>query len=555
MTNHNGESFENGYDSDGELPFFNPVADMGEDPSSYNEKAVEINAPLKDPPNIPQPSHPPSSVLTEEQVEGLKVSELKDELKIRGCKISGSKAELKTRLTEAIKNKMSGATAEAIEKQNSCLNGLSPTAYWKELKKSSTPISEPRNEGNTLRLPTEIDTEHPNAKFGFIEKFARPSFTGMKEVVRKQPQKKGRTKSKKVLLPRNDFEERLFDKVPRTKGGPNRKFLEKYRLNETSHPADWVNALLPLTPSDNLESIEDVDVKGDKRTKFSVSNWTSYTNMKATIAGERGHSVTGRWTNMTNDDVRRFLGVIILDGLNPSPEMTAKFRSQSQDLIQGNDFIHNNCGPDASRRYEMFRHYFGAQDPITSPPPRAECPNYKVHEFFNWLRYIWKKAWDLGPIVSADEQTCTMHGKSQYKTRCGKYKRIGDGIQTDAIADDGYTWDFYFRNEPVNSKWIKKGLSPMHARLLHMFENFRDSFHVVNMYNFFNSVNFTIEAANCKSKVLTQGVLQKSGRGVPRCVMQEEVTGKAVEKAGGTVKAATLLCNWSCSWNHCRLCF
>jgi len=56
MTNHNGESFENGYDSDGELPFFNPVADMGEDPSSYNEKAVEINTPLQDPPNIPQPS-------------------------------------------------------------------------------------------------------------------------------------------------------------------------------------------------------------------------------------------------------------------------------------------------------------------------------------------------------------------------------------------------------------------------------------------------------------------------------------------------------------------
>ncbi len=54
--------------------------------------------------------------------------------------------------------------------------------------------------------------------------------------------------------------------------------------------------------------------------------------------------------------------------------------------------------------------------------------------------------------MSADEQTCSMQGKSQYKTRCGKYKRIGDGIQTDEIADNGYTFDFYFQNELVAKK-------------------------------------------------------------------------------------------------------
>ncbi len=133
-----------------------------------------------------------------------------------------------------------------------------------------------------------------------------------------------------------------------------------------------------------------------------------------------------------------------------------------------------------------------------------------------------------------------MQGQSIYKTRCGKFKQIGNGIQTDAIADNSYTFDFYFRNEPVDRKWIQQGLSPMHARLLHMFENFSDLYHRVNMDNLFNSVQFTIAAAGCKTKLLTQVVLRKSGRGAPPCVIQEEINGKKAEAAHGTVKAAVL---------------
>ncbi len=114
---------------------------------------------------------------------------------------------------------------------------------------------------------------------------------------------------------------------PQVKGSPSKQFLEKYHLNERSHPDDWLNALIPLTPRDNLELIKDIDVKGNGSTKFSVSNWTTYTNCKARLsnAGEFGHQFAGRWKDIDNDDVRRFLGVIVLDGLNPSPQMTRKF--------------------------------------------------------------------------------------------------------------------------------------------------------------------------------------------------------------------------------------
>ena len=133
-----------------------------------------------------------------------------------------------------------------------------------------------------------------------------------------------------------------------------------------------------------------------------------------------------------------------------------------------------------------------------------------------------------------------MQGRSEYKIRCGKYKRLGDGIQTDWIADDGYTFDFYFQNEPVSTDLLAEGLCPMHCRLVHMFGNLRESGHGCKMDNLFNSVRLAQAAYSLPKPVLIHGVLRKSGRGCPPCVFQDEKTGKAAELARGTVKAAVL---------------
>ncbi len=52
-----------------------------------------------------------------------------------------------------------------------------------------------------------------------------------------------------------------------------------------------------------------------------------------------------------NDNIRKFIGVMFLDDLCPAPKMTRKFQSQEQDAKVGDDFIHNNVGSDAERRY------------------------------------------------------------------------------------------------------------------------------------------------------------------------------------------------------------
>jgi hypothetical protein len=257
-------------------------------------------------------------------------------------------------------------------------------------------------------------------------------------------------------------------------------------------------------------------------------------------AGQKGYVFAGKFKPFNNAEILQMLGVYIIDGLAPSHQLVQKMQPQSKQPTHGNDKIASVLGTGYQQLHRSFRHFFAIVDPMVTPPPKDKCPNFKVDELFRWLRHIWKEAWCLGKEFSIDEQTCKMQGKSEYKTRCGKYKRLGDGIQTDCIADDGYTWDFYFRNEPVSSDQLAKGFCPMHCRLLHMFGNLRESGHGCKMDNLFNSVKLA-QAAFCLNKpVLIHGVLRKSGRGCPPCVFQEEKTGKAAEAARGTVKAAVL---------------
>ncbi len=144
----------------------------------------------------------------------------------------------------------------------------------------------------------------------------------------------------------------------------------------------------------------------------------------------------------------------------------------------------------------------------------------------------------LGREFSNDKQSCKMQGKLEYKTRCGKFKRLGDGIQADCIANNGYTWNFYFCNEPSSPKLLAQGYCPMHCRLLHMFSNLREHYHCCTMDNLFNSVKLARAAYSLPKPVFVHGILRKSGRGCPPFVIQEEKIGKHAEAAKGTVKAA-----------------
>ena len=88
------------------------------------------------------------------------------------------------------------------------------------------------------------------------------------------------------------------------------------------------------------------------------------------------------------------------------------------------------------------------------------------------------------------------------------------------IADDGYTFDFYFWNEPVSHKWIDRGFCTMHSQLLHMVAKFEDVGHILNMDNLFISVKLALESYSLPIKVGIPGVIHKNNRAVHPCVLQ-----------------------------------
>ena len=183
------------------------------------------------------------------------------------------------------------------------------------------------------------------------------------------------------------------------------EFLKKHMLDEHSHPMDWFNALIPLTPSDNIEDAAAANVKGDRRTKFAMSNWAAYSNAKALLAnaGEDGHIYAEKYKALTPFDINKVIGVYIIDGLSPSPQLGWKMQPQSKQPSHGCDFAATCIGSGYQQLIWSFRCFFVCQDPLVTPPSREKCPNFKVDELFRWLRFVMKEAWLLGEHVLLDE--------------------------------------------------------------------------------------------------------------------------------------------------------
>ena len=131
-------------------------------------------------------------------------------------------------------------------------------------------------------------------------------------------------------------------------------------------------------------------------------------------------------------------------------------------------------------------------------------------------------------------------GKHADKLRI-TYKKEGDGFQCDCICDGGYTFTFYFQNQPAPKKWLDMGFSPLHSQCMALFDCFVDDYHQVRFDNLYMSAKFCLGSYNHPRKVMVEGVTRTGSRGVPHQVLQHEVTTKAgINAVKGAVKAAVL---------------
>ena len=156
------------------------------------------------------------------------------------------------------------------------------------------------------------------------------------------------------------------------------------------------------------------------------------------------------------------------------------------------------------------------------------------------MNFLFKMIWLLGVAFSIDEMTIGFQGHHADKLRI-TYKNEGDGFQADALCQEGFTFQVFMRNDPAPIKYLNQGLSPLHSRVMSLFDCLQDCHHHCAMDNLYNSANFCRAAVNHPKQVLCHGVTRKGGRGIPPSVLQEEATTKeTMLQKRGTVKAAVL---------------
>ena len=78
-------------------------------------------------------------------------------------------------------------------------------------------------------------------------------------------------------------------------------------------------------------------------------------------------------------------------------------RPQSVSPTLVNDKLVQSLGVNALLKWRCFKKYFGYQDPITVPPLREQCPNFKCHSLFKWVRHQWRNAWVISKTFSVDK--------------------------------------------------------------------------------------------------------------------------------------------------------
>ena len=144
----------------------------------------------------------------------------------------------------------------------------------------------------------------------------------------------------------------IYEDRTHTESLPNIEFIESHGINTTSHPADWFNVLM-------LRSTR----RQDKNGVTSIADFTSFTNKKAYLynAGSGGTQYPD-FKEFSVDEIMQHLGVYILNGISPSPQVDMKFDSQKKNPTNGSDFCYNAFGSCARRRHKEFKAFFAVQN-------------------------------------------------------------------------------------------------------------------------------------------------------------------------------------------------
>ena len=298
----NRDSVDNEYDTDNEIgPFYDQVIDEGELVPFENELsdmappiAETTGMPAPSPTDVPNPDLPITTTvdgdittpiindvseapaqpaLSEEDVDKMKNTELKEELIKRGLARGGNKPVLIERLKEAIRMNVplvGNMTAEV--RNNLAGDAFNGGAHWAMLEQDGDIIvEETETEGERFRNPTVPRNQDWDYNTGdapvkrdyatiadrgvFVNTVKKPVFNTNGTV---------RKRREKIVWKECNSEQTL----------PNVDFLEKNGIDHNSHPAEWVNLFIPWIKDRNNDAMMDL-VTIANRTNMRIMASTS----------------------------------------------------------------------------------------------------------------------------------------------------------------------------------------------------------------------------------------------------------------------------------------
>ena len=120
-------------------------------------------------------------------------------------------------------------------------------------------------------------------------------------------------------------------------------------------------------------------------------------------------------------------------------------------------------------------------------------------------------------------------------------KKEGDGFQCDALGSDGYTYTFFFHNQPAPQTYLDNDLYPLHARVMALLDQVMSKNHTIGMENIYISAKFVSFGWQHLDRFMFHGFAREKGKGVPSCILKKKETSKISHaKARWTLKVANL---------------
>ena len=185
----------------------------------------------------------------------------------------------------------------------------------------------------------------------------------------------------------------------------------------------------------------------------------------------------------------RHIGIYILNGLCPSPQVEMKFYSQERNPTNGNDMCNWVFGTCAGRRHKEFEDFLAIQYPVKPVTLRNTHPNWKVQPIPKQAIIVSKAEIVLGKGLAKGEETICCKGRHPDILRI-TYKKIGGWLPVWCIVFIWLHVQLLLPKPDGKNCFIDKGMSSLHARCMALLEQVNSSAHYVGMYNIYISAKF-----------------------------------------------------------------